>query len=54
MTTRCVAGFLCGKNQCVRFLISIAVPEVPYDRAAKEQLPPQLVFTEKLLGDLRR
>jgi hypothetical protein len=38
MTTRCVADFLCGKNQCVRFLISIAVPEVPYDRAARNKV----------------
>jgi hypothetical protein len=38
MTTRCVADFLCGKNQCVRFLISTAVPEVPYDRAARNKV----------------
>jgi hypothetical protein len=38
MTTRCVADFLCGKNQCVRFLFSIAVPEVSYDRAARNKV----------------
>jgi hypothetical protein len=37
-TTRCVADFLCGKNQCVRFLISIAGPEVPYYRAARNRV----------------
>lgn len=29
MTTRCVADLLSGKNNCVRFLVSIAVPDVP-------------------------
>jgi len=38
MTARCVADFLCKKNQCVRFLVSIAVPEVPYDRAARDKV----------------
>jgi hypothetical protein len=42
VTTRCVADFLCGKNQCVRFLISIAVPEVSYDRAARNKVPCSL------------
>jgi len=37
MTTRCVSDFLRKKNQSVRFLISIAVAEVPYDRAARNK-----------------
>ena len=40
MTTRCVADFLYGKNQCVRFLLSIAVPEALTIGRAKEQTPP--------------
>jgi len=38
MTTRCVADFLCGKNQCVRFLVRIAFPEIPYDRAVRNKV----------------
>jgi hypothetical protein len=38
MTTRCVRDFLCGNNQSVRFLISIAVSEVPYDKAARNKV----------------
>ena len=37
-TTRCVADFLCGRNQCVRFLVSIAGPEVPYYKAARNSV----------------
>jgi hypothetical protein len=54
MTIRCVADFLRGKNQRVRLLLSIAVAEAACDKEGKEQSPPHLVFTEKLLGDLRR
>src|SRR5580700_11382463 len=38
MTARCVADFLCGKNQSVRFLVSIAIPQIPYDRAARNKV----------------
>jgi hypothetical protein len=38
MTTRCVADFWFGKNQCVRFLVSIAIPEIPYDRAVRNKV----------------
>ena len=38
MTTRCVADFWCGKNQCVRFLVSIAFPEIPYDKTGRNKV----------------
>jgi len=38
MTTRCVANFSCGKNQGVRFLVSIAVSETPCNRAARNKV----------------
>jgi hypothetical protein len=48
MTTRCVADFLRGKNQSVRFLISIAVAEVPYDRPARNKVRHSLYLQRSL------
>ena len=48
MTTRCDADFLCGKNQFVRFLVSIAIPEIPYDRAARNKVRRSLYLQRSL------
>jgi hypothetical protein len=37
LTTRCVAELLCGKNQSVRFSVSIAVPETTDDATARNK-----------------
>src|ERR1700733_10066558 len=38
MTTRCVADFLCGKNQSVRFLFSVGVPEASCNSSPKNKV----------------
>jgi hypothetical protein len=48
MTTRCAADFLCGKNHCVRFLISLAVPKVPYDGSARNKVRRSLYLQRSL------
>lgn len=48
MTTRCVSDFLRGKNQSVRFLISIAVAEVPCDRPARNKVRRSLYLQRSL------